>query len=1022
MGFTFLVGSKMPFIEQLLFGVNLKEEKPKKSILARSPGMGQEVSDEIVRLCENWGTVPALGLERPALMSFGLEATMPAIAGRLFTVIRVSKGLNPLFHAVVLSEGSYATFLRNPFAVAQSVTFLDIWEPRLILKREEIEFDSSVPLVDPLPNEEDVGLVDEAVLKLISEGKLDLPIEQTNAQSDRCLALIIACLPEKDRKNLRFASFAPSESNKYNLVGLQSDDCVFAGWKRMMMAWIGGEFVDQVEIYITDIRAYLAAGDLAGISRTSQRHQFHSAPIHDPLDIQNRNTVSAAVPANGTESVRNARHIQSTPARPDLTSPTTRKPPARPALNQTIRIPVPGPNCDTGKPTFSNPRKLSPLKRKNAGVPKTFSRRKVTRSQFTRGALAVLIVGLAIAAGVMWKEGKTLAESLEWANLQRITGEMPRTERAATLLEVVDVGGVYDRQLKQVTGMGKGLNPSLDKGRRKVLGKLREDAASPLNQQVELFAKLATDGIQQGGRPDRESQRMRSLASQGLVLENELARLELAWYSLAAGVLWNDLNTLSDAMVNARRDSLAKVEKGVLEDARRDLGTVEAKIVLDQTRGHVDGMASLLTLFEAKNWSADWEKKLTRAAGQVSTTASRMTRAYANSAFALVRLKKAERRADQTNLPFSTDFKDEVWPSAEIRSILTNVRAQTVMFSGGKAPHLLTGTLELYSALKKPASMAAEASQSAKVLGTLATNRAVRFHPEAYQNYLDRIRYEAALLRLEGSYDPTLIPDHLYAGADKDRVVAFRDTMSAFQTPDTWERMAAAEGSPFLARWAGHLGSLARADLDRHRLEFDEAWIDCRQNAVKLQSEVSLGRDWTETWKTLNGQTQTIIEAHTGVLGNDPEREVKLADVNYLAVALKAPLPLGLEAGTIRLDQDRMLEPTKAVLEIRVNPDGEVMRSDKFHIGPAATDGMGWVGTVPLKMSFEIEPTQGLEVKIISEKKEEILLMVTCPPLVDGVGPGGMARPRSGGRGTVSLKIDPDYWKSLQVPDLGMIF
>ncbi len=191
---------------------------------------------------------------------------------------------------------------------------------------------------------------------------------------------------------------------------------------------------------------------------------------------------------------------------------------------------------------------------------------------------------------------------------------------------------------------------------------------------------------------------------------------------------------------------------------------------------------------------------------------------------------------------------------------------------------------------------------------------------------------------------------------------------------------------------------------------------------MKLQSEVSLGRDWTETWKTLNGQTQTIIEAHTGVLGNDPEREVKLADVNYLAVALKAPLPLGLEAGTIRLDQDRMLEPTKAVLEIRVNPDGEVMRSDKFHIGPAATDGMGWVGTVPLKMSFEIEPTQGLEVKIISEKKEEILLMVTCPPLVDGVGPGGMARPRSGGRGTVSLKIDPDYWKSLQVPDLGMIF
>ena len=138
-------------MEQLLFGVNLKENKPKKSVLARSPGMGQEVSEEIVRLCEHWGTVPALGLEQPALMSFGLDATMPAIAGRLFTVIRVSKGLNPLFHAMVFSEGTYASFLRNPYAVAKVVTFLDIWDPSQNLKREEIEFDSSVAVGGSAP-------------------------------------------------------------------------------------------------------------------------------------------------------------------------------------------------------------------------------------------------------------------------------------------------------------------------------------------------------------------------------------------------------------------------------------------------------------------------------------------------------------------------------------------------------------------------------------------------------------------------------------------------------------------------------------------------------------------------------------------------------------------------------------------------------------------------------------------------------------------------------------------------------
>lgn len=149
---------------------------------------------------------------------------------------------------------------------------------------------------------------------------------------------------------------------------------------------------------------------------------------------------------------------------------------------------------------------------------------------------------------------------------------------------------------------------------------------------------------------------------------------------------------------------------------------------------------------------------------------------------------------------------------------------------------------------------------------------------------------------------------------------------------------------------------------------------------------------------------------------------MKLIDITNLIVALKAQLPLGLLSGTIRLDQDRLLEPTKARLEIRVAPDGDVILSDKFQIGPAAPAGMGWVGTVSLDETLGIYPGQGLEIKIISEDRGETLLYVTCPSLADGTGPGGMSRPRSGGRGTVSLKIDPGYWNSLRVPDLGMIF
>lgn len=1026
----------MPFIEQLLFGVNLKDKSTERTILAQSPGMGKGTSAEIVRLCENWGTAPPLGLEQPVLMSFRLESTMPAVAGRMYTVIRASRGLNPLFHAVVLSEGSYATFFRNPFALARVVTFRDEWNPDLRLQREEVAFDPSLPLVDPPSNQEDIGLVDEAVLKFIADGKLALPIEQANAPSDRCLALVIACLPEKDRKELRFASFAPSEANNYNLVGQQSEGCLFAGWKRMMMAWLAGEYVEEVETYIEEVRKFLEAGDEAGIARTSQRHHFRTGSAPESLDVPRRGTVSAAMPVQGSAPPRPIKPLQTAPAKSAMPSAGPAKPPQgaaakppmraaiktplRPAIKPMTASPAAGPVREPRFEPRPKPRKLSPLKRKKQVTAK--GSRSVFGGKFARVALVVFLLALVGTAAMTWKEGKTLEESLEWANLQGIMGEGPRTERAATLLEVVDVGGVYARQMKIVAGSGKGLNPSLDKGRRKALGNLRTEAAGPLNQQVELFAKLATDGIQQGSRPDRESQRMRSLANQGLVLENELARLELAWFSLAASVFWNDLSTMSDEAVSARRDSLARAEKGVLEDARSDLGTIEAKMVLDQTRGHVEGMASLLTLFGAKTWSQTWEKNLARAAGKVSPAASRMTRAYANSAFALIRLKKAERRGDQESLPFLQELKDQDWPSAEIRSILPSLRAQTAMFANGRAPALLTSTLDLYAALKRPVSLAAEAAESPRILAELTANRAYQFHPAVYRDFLERVRFEAAQLRLDGQGDPALIPDHLYAGGERDLVVAFSDTMSIHHTPAAWDSLAGSLGTPFMTRWAEYLGSLARSDLEKTRKEFDSAWIECRDSVAELRKEVAAGRDWTKTWLAVKEQTQDILSTHARVLAQDPEREAKLADIANLAVSLRATLPLGLQAGTIRLDQDRLPDSTKAVLEIRVVPEGKAWRSEKFYIGPAAPEGMGWVGTVSLEHSLEIQPRQGLEVKIISAKNDEILLTVTCPPLAEGVGPGGMARPRTGDTGAVTLKIDPDYWKSLRVPDLGPVF
>ncbi len=996
----------MPFIEQLLFGVDNRGGNPARTVLAHSPGMGKEAADEIVRSIENWGTAPPLGLEQPALMSFQMNASIPALPGRLYTVIRGSKGINPLFHAVVISEGAYATFMRNPFAVAHEVDFCNEWNPQVMLTRQEITYNSSVPLVDPLPGKEDIGLVDEAVLKLIADGKLVMPIEQANGQSDRCLALIIACMPEKDRKTLRFASFAPSKSNDFNLIGLQTDGCVFAGWQRMMMTWLAGEYVEEVDTYIATIRSFLEKGDIAGIARTSQRHQIHGSPPPGAYDAPRRDTVSAAMPTHEPVRRQPVMPLRSV-LEPMASAPMTKSPAAAGDNRSGVR---------------SKSRKLSPLKKKRAGPRAGTPNWKFTRTKFLRGALALVVLAAMGTAAVMWVQGKTLAESLEWANLQQLMGDGPRTERAATLLEVVDVGEVYGRQLKQMSGAGKGLNPSVDKGRNKALGHLREDAAEPLGLQVNLFAKLAGDGIQQAGRPDRETQRMKSLASQGLVLHNELARLELAWHSLASAVFWQDLTTMSDEAVIARRDSLAKADKVALEDARGDLGTSGASAILESARVSVDGMASLLTLFEADTWSRKWEKKLVSAAGQVSTSASRLTRAYANSAFAYMSLKKAEKAGAQAVLPYRRELKDQDWPSAEVRSLLTNLRAQAVMFPEGQAPSLLTGTLDLYGALKKPVSLAAKAAESSRVMKDLTFNRAARFHPEAYTDFIERIRYEAAVITLEGTDDLSLIPDFLYEGQDRGLVVAFRDTISIHHTPAAWDSLAATVGRPFLARWAGHQAAVARVHLEKAQEEFDTAWIVCRQTAVRLKDEANAGRDWTAAWVELNERSRNILTAHARALSGDQGRAMKMADLTNLSVALQGALPLGFQAGTIRLDQDVMADATKAFLQVKVVPDGETWRSDRFYIGPASPEGAGWVGTVALEQILQIRPTQGLEITIISDRQEETLLTVTCPSLNEGTGPGGMLRPRAGDHGSVSLKFDSNYWKSLRVPDLGMIF
>jgi hypothetical protein len=622
----------------------------------------------------------------------------------------------------------------------------------------------------------------------------------------------------------------------------------------------------------------------------------------------------------------------------------------------------------------------------------------------------------------MWREGRTLTETLQWAGLENVIREEPRTERAATLLEVVDVGGVYERQLKLVLQAGTGLNPSLDKGRSKAMRNLKEQAGTPLHQQIDLFVKLANDGIQQGSRPDRETQRMRSLAAQGVVLGQEMARLELAWHSLAAAVFWTDLPRLTDQQVAARLDSLSRRENGFLEDARLGLGTTDVAEALDQARAQVQGMASLLSLFNEKSYSPEWEKALTVAAAKVSPAASRMTRAYRNGAFAFARLKKAERSGASAALPFVGDLEDNAWPSAEVRSILPTLRSQTNMFAKGQAPVLLTATLDLYGVLKNPLEAAAQAARSPDFLTDLEKNAALRFDRPAYAGFLERIRFEAAGILLADLSNPGDLPAYLYAADDLESVLTFRDAWAASTAPESWHTVREDIGQEFLVDWAGRLAVASRLELERLQAAFDRDWAECGLAVDRLRQEVRQGTDWAVTWALVEERAAAMRAAYGERLAGDPERAGRLEQLAGLQGALYAPVMLVVENVTVRLDQDLLAEPTRVRVEIATGPGGQTRVSDDFKVGPGAPRGSGWVGTGPVAWKTQVTAAQSIRVRVLTKDGKTTLLEVDCPALHQGPGIGGMLRPRRGEQGSVSLKIRDDFWTGLRVPDLGPVF
>jgi len=961
--------------------------------------MGQDVAVEIRLHCEGWGQTPPLGMQRSFMLSFPLRKSMPSLRGKLIAVVRGSSGQVPLFHAVVLSDHDYAAFGRNPFAVAGTGIFHETWRSGILLDRRQLGTDDLAPLVAPPPRASDIGLVDEAVHQMMAHGKLKLPLEQGVSDSERCLALIIAALPSALKKTLRFASFATSEANSYDLLALESQGSTFASWQRLLMTRISGSLSKADDAYVQDLRQNLSHGNLPEIEKASLRHSSVLSGVGEAPRRERKDVLIATVPQGGGGFGTGARRFGMTASLASEEKP-------RPIRRTPVRMSTSGDGGGRKRPRSRLERRAV-----RSGSPQ-FS--------LLPRVLLVLVSVVAAAGGGSWLWARyTGADLLELVGLPSWVSSEHDPVPATTLLAVVDVGEVYDRQLKKVTGKAFDPEMKMAHDRREALAHLQANAAGPLQRQIELFLELAAGGIQQGSRLDRESERLRSLARQGVVLEQEVARLELAWHSFAQGADWHDLSTLTDKRVTARRDSLARTSATDLERAGSELGTATVRDRLSRSRHQVESMAALVSLFQGRSWTQKWEQRLYDAAEGVSPSASPMTRAYRNSAFAYVRLKKAERAPAHANLVYVSTLADGVWPSAQVTDALVDLRRQVGQFSRIEAPDLLADTIRLYERFQRPLNLVQEAVDSGGgSLSELETNAAVSFDPGVYGPFVDRIRFEAVSAHLATGARPDSLAGRLFPGQDSEMDTGFRAALASNLDESGWQQVAHTNRQPFFVRWAGHRAAICRLQSRQTEAEFQTAWQECQLLAESLSQRAVGGRDWTSVWLDLHGQAAAVVDRFAELEGGSSHLTARLAALSHLLVELEASRPLGLKATTVRLDSELLSSPTDVVLVLRVEPDGMELRSEPFRLGPAAPEGTGWVGTRALDWAPELKFDQRIRAIVLDHDTQQPLLEVNYPPLSERVGPGALARPRPGEGGRLSFRLASAYWRSLSVTSL----
>ncbi len=969
----------MAVVEQIVIGSDPTVGKHAKTILARSAGVARECAREIRRHCESWGDIPDLGLARAALLSFPLVSKLPALPGKLFAVVHIAPGIDPIFHAIIISDSDYGAAGRTPYALLNDTAFLTAYDPDIPVERFDLKLDSLSPQISPLPTDEEISLLEEGLHQLLANGTLIFPLEGNDELSDRYLSMLLLALPVARKKSLRFASYATCDHNKYGLAAVYLPGSRRDGWQRFLMTRVCGKIPDQNRAYISEVRNCLVVGNLQGLEKIS---------LEMPVDLEYE-----------PEKI--------SPPKQDVVAATI-----QPRQSRTLTA---VPAVSPGAPKRSKRRQASQSTASSRTAARTSrparrGRRKTSR--WFAGTLAVVVVVVGFVV--------TLSQSGRFEFLVPwLTPE--RAEPQYSLLGVVDVGALYDNELQQYAKQGALAGAGDAAAEHPALTALKTQAAGALTEQSELFIDLVNEGILQHGQPAREADRLESLEQRGQALEYGVKRLQLAYYSLAQGVCWRDLGRLSDQVMAARWDSLRQRRAGRLQEVEDRLGMTRVLKRVKTARRQVTGMSDLVTGFAAARRGPQWTAAMQDAAEAIIDKApNTATLVYRTTALDLARLKRAEDAAGFAALAFADEYVDLNWLPGSVRDVLASIRRDTQRRGSDQMHPLLADNLAFYAALDNLAYLVRQGTQQqmSTAIESLESNRAVDFDGVSYAFHLDRIRMILLGALLDQGLDRDEVPREFIPAEDRYAAFNMLEMLSQPRAEQRWRDFAATTDKPFFERWAIQVADDIVARENRLAAEFDERYAALARATTTLRAKAAAGIDWSGDYVALRQQLAESGQRFQDEFANDQYRTARFAQLQGLAADLERPLSLALSSVTVRLDQAIMSDPTAVVLELRVDDGEPVLRSDAFPVGPAAPAGSGWVGTLALAGQVMLGSDASLSVVVAPAEGGAALLTIDYGALLATDGPGALSRPRAAASGSVAFKLGDGFWRQLRIDSL----